>query len=80
MTDIKARYVGDSPEGVTLGVQLEDGDLYPFTVPHGGELPLEIDGRKVKKDYRDGLLSQEGVWTSVKRDTAARAAGKDGEK
>jgi hypothetical protein len=61
--------VGDSPEGVTLGVHLEDGDIYPLTVPHGGELPQEIDGRKVSKEYRDGLLAQDGNWTSVKRDT-----------
>jgi hypothetical protein len=86
MTDIKARYVGDSPEGVTLGVRLEDGDLYPFTVPHGGELPTEIDGRKVDTGYRDGLLAQEGTWTRVRRDakstttTADEPAGKDGEK
>jgi hypothetical protein len=73
MTDIKARFVGDSPEGVTLGVRLEDGDIYPLTVPQGGELPQEIDGRKVDKTYRDNLLSQEGVWTSVRRDTAKAA-------
>ena len=78
MTDIKARYVGDSPEGVTLGVRLDDGDIYPFTVPHGGELPQEIDGRKVSKEYRDGLLAQDGNWTRVKRDTKPSGA-KDGE-
>jgi hypothetical protein len=77
MTDIKARYVGPNPEGVSLGVRLEDGDLYPYTVPHGGELPQEIDGRKVDKAYRDGLLAQEGVWTSVRRDTKTAKAGEE---
>jgi hypothetical protein len=73
MSDIKARYVGDNPEGVTLGVILEDGDLYPYAVPHGGELPQEIDGRKVSTEYRNGLLAQEGVWTTVRRDTKPTA-------
>ena len=82
MSDIKARYVGPNPEGVTLGVVLDDGDLVPLTVPHGGELPQEIDGRKVSTTYRDGLLAQEDIWTSVRRETktTAKNAGKDGEK
>jgi hypothetical protein len=86
MTDIKARYVGDSPTGVTLGVRLEDGDIYPLTVPHGGELPTVIDGRKVSIPYRDGLLAQDANWTRVKRDTkpsgttSAKTDSKDGEK
>jgi hypothetical protein len=85
MTDIRARYVGDSPEGASLGVVLDDGDLVPFTVKQGGELPTEIDGRKVSTKYRDGLLAQEGNWTSVRRDTGsktttAKADAKDGEK
>jgi hypothetical protein len=77
MSDIKARYVGDQPEGQTLGVILEDGDIYPYTVPHGGELPQEIDGRKVSTKFRDGLLAQEGNWTTVRRDT--KPAAKAGE-
>lgn len=86
MSDIKARYVGPNPDGVTLGVHLEDGDIYPLTVPHGGELPQEIDGRKVSTAYRDGLLAQDGNWTRVRRDTKpsdttpAKPASKDGEK
>jgi hypothetical protein len=81
MADIKARYVGPSPDGVTLGVILDDGDLVPHTVPHGGELPQEIDGRKVSTAYRDGLLAQEDNWTRVRRETATTAkAEKDGEK
>jgi hypothetical protein len=82
MTDIKAKYVGPGPDGVTLGVVLDDGDLYPYHVKQGGELPQEIDGRKVSTSYRDGLLAQEDNWTKVRRDTStsAKPAGKDGEK
>jgi hypothetical protein len=84
MTDIKAKYVGPAPDGVTLGVVLDDGDLYPYHVKQGGELPQEIDGRKVSTSYRDGLLAQEDAWTKVRRDTStstsAKPAGKDGEK
>jgi hypothetical protein len=75
MTDIKARYVGPSPDGVSLGVHLDDGDLVPLHVPQGGELPQEIDGRKVSTTYRDGLLAQEDNWTRVRRETK-----KDGDK
>lgn len=86
MTDIKARYSGPDPDGVTLGVVLEDGDLVPYHVKHGGELPQEIDGRKVSTSYRDGLLAQEGNWTNARRETtpttttSAKNAGKDGDK
>jgi hypothetical protein len=82
MTEVKARYVGPAPDGVTLGVVLDDGDLYPYHVKQGGELPQEIDGRKVSTSYRDGLLAQEDNWTKVRRDTStsAKPAGKDGEK
>jgi hypothetical protein len=82
MTDIKARYTGPDADGVTLGVVLDDGDLYPYHVKQGGELPQEIDGRKVSTSYRDGLLAQEDNWTKVRRDTStsAKPAGKDGEK
>jgi hypothetical protein len=82
MTDIKARYTGPDADGVTLGVVLDDGDLYPYHVKQGGELPQEIDGRKVSTAYRDGLLAQEDNWTKVRRDTStsAKPAGKDGEK
>jgi hypothetical protein len=84
MSDIKARLTGGDPDGETLGVRLDDGDLYPYHVKQGGELPTEIDGRKVSKEFRDGLLAQEGKWTKVKRGpqttTTATDAGKDGEK
>jgi hypothetical protein len=89
MSEIKARYSGPATDGVTLGVVLDDGDIVPFHVKHGGELPQEIDGRKVSTEYRDGLLAQEDNWTKVRRQTAsttqttstpAKPAGKDGEK
>lgn len=80
MAEIRARYVGDSPDGVTVGARLEDGDLVPVTVKHGGELPQEVDGRKVTTEFRDGLLTQEGVWTSVRRDTKPATADKAGDK
>jgi hypothetical protein len=88
MSDIKARLTGGDPEGETLGVVLEDGDIHPFHVKQGGELPQEIDGRKVSKDYRDGLLAQEDKWSRVRRDTGntgtktttTAKAEKDGEK
>jgi hypothetical protein len=69
MSEIKARYVGPSPDGVTLGVVLEDGDIHPYHVPHGGELPKELGGRKVSKQYRDNLLTQD-TWTDVHRTPA----------
>ena len=81
MADIRARYVGPSPDGVTLGVRLDDGDLVPVTVPHGGELPQKVDGRKVSTAFRDGLLEQEDNWTSVRRETKTTAkAGGESEK
>jgi hypothetical protein len=83
MSQVKARYVGDQPDGVTLGVVLDDGDIRPYHVPHGGELPLEIDGRKVSTEFRNGLLKQD-TWTDVRRDTGKTTtpakAEKDGEK
>jgi hypothetical protein len=80
MTDVKARYVGPNPDGVTLGVVLDDGDLVPLTVAHGGELPQKIDGRKVSTAYRDGLLAQEDNWTAVRRDTKPAAKKAEEEK
>lgn len=82
MSDIKARYTGTNPEGRTLGVILEDGDIYPYHVKHGGELPQEIDGRKVDTKFRDGLLAQTDEWSRVKRDTTTKpaTAEKDGDK
>jgi hypothetical protein len=72
MSEIRARYTGGNPEGVTLGVILDDGDLVPHTVKHGGELPTELEGRKVSTAYRDGLLAQEDNWSRVRRDTGPK--------
>ena len=74
MSDIKARYTGPAPDGVTLGVVLDDGDIHPYHVKHGGELPTELDGRKVSKAYRDGLLEQTDNWSRVKREAPKAAA------
>ena len=77
---IKARYVGGNEDGVTLGVVLDDGDLVPLTVPHGGELPEKIDGRKVSTSFRDNLLTQDDNWTSVRRDNKPAAKAREEEK
>jgi len=65
MSEIKVRNDHPDPDGRTLGVVLEDGDIYPVTVPKAGHVPTEIDGRKVSKEFRDGLLEQDG-WTLVR--------------
>lgn len=80
MTEIKARYVGPDPEGASVGVVLDDGDIVHVHVPHGGELPVEVDGRKVSTQFRDGLLAQEDNWTRVRRDPPKKTDQKDGEK
>lgn len=75
MSDIKARYVG-SADGVTLTVPVATEGEPPrhLTVPHGGELPHEIDGHPVPASFRDSLLEQKDNWTQVKRSTAKPAA------
>ena len=83
MSDIKARYIGSS-EGVHLTVPVTtegepDRHLY---VPHGGELPLEIDGHTVPASFRKSLLQQADNWTEVRREpkkstTAAKADEKE---
>lgn len=92
MSEIKVRNDHPDQDGRTLGLVLEDGDIYPVTVPKSGHVPTEIDGRKVSKEFRDGLLDQDG-WTKVrptatKNDSAgeipadnanAPATGKDGD-
>jgi hypothetical protein len=75
---IKARYTGGSLTGVDLAIQFKDGDVVQVHVPHGGELPAEVGGRKVPADYRDGLLEQTDNWSEVKRDSSPTS--KDGEK
>lgn len=68
MSDIKARFVGH-PDGVNLAVHVgTEGEWRNIFVPHGGELPTEIDGLKVPVSFRDSLLEQKGEWTEVRRD------------
>jgi hypothetical protein len=75
---IKARYTGGSLTGVDLAIEFKDGDIVQVHVPHGGELPEEVQGRKVPAAYRDSLLEQTDNWSEVKRsDTSTK---KDGEK
>jgi hypothetical protein len=66
---IKARYVGH-PDGVDLTIEYMDGDRVHLHVPHGGELPTEVEGRKVPATFRDSLLEQEDNWTVVRREAA----------
>jgi hypothetical protein len=76
MSERRARFVGH-PDGAYLqGIPVgTDGDTRRLHVPHGGELPSEIDGLKVDPKYRDSLLEQESNWTLVNRATGADATG-----
>lgn len=82
MSDIKARYVGH-PDGIAgLDVPLANGETARITIPHGGELPSEIDGVAVPASFRDSLLEQDANWTRVKRQTDAKTPepAKEGDK
>jgi hypothetical protein len=89
MSDIKARFVGH-PDGVYLPLVPvgTEGEPRPLHIPHGGELPTEIDGHKVPASFRDSLLEQKDNWTLVNRATgddrrrreAATTAAKTAEK
>jgi hypothetical protein len=71
MSERRARYVG-SPDGVHLPQILVATDGEPprsLNVPHGGELPAEIDGHKIPAAFRDSLLEQKDNWTLVNRAT-----------
>lgn len=74
MSEKRARYVGPSQTGVDLTVPLPDGTSRALQVPHGGEVPMEIDGQKVPAAFRDALLEQADNWTEVKRATGPEAA------
>ena len=83
MSDIKARYVGPN-ESVHLSVPVSTEGEPPrqITIPHGGELPTEIDGHPVPASFRKSLLEQDANWTEVRRDskkttTAAKADEKE---
>jgi len=87
MSEKRARYVGH-PDGATIEIPIgTEGNTVIRHVPHGGEVPTEIDGQKVPAGYRDSLLEQKENWTEVKRATGdeatgtpkTAAAGKDGE-
>lgn len=69
MSDKRARYIG-SPDGAYLPVipvATEGEPPRALFIPHGGELPNEIDGHKVPASFRDSLLEQKDNWTEVRR-------------
>jgi hypothetical protein len=71
MSEIKARYVGH-PDGVFLNVPVGDeGVQAGVFVPHGGELPTEVDDLPVSASFRDSLLEQKDNWTKVSRKAKA---------
>jgi hypothetical protein len=78
MSEKRARFIGH-PDGAFLqGIPVgTDGDTRRLHVPHGGELPAEIDGLKVDPKYRDSLLEQEANWTLVNRATGDETKGKN---
>lgn len=75
MSDKRAKYVGH-PDGADLTITYKDGDVVALHVPHGSELPAEVNGRKVPAAFRDSLLQQEDNWTVVNRATGDEVAGK----
>lgn len=81
MSEKRARYTGH-PDGVELSVPVGNaGEFRNIHIPHGGELPTEIDGQKVPAQFRDSLLEQKDNWTDVKRATGDETKGskKDGD-
>lgn len=75
MSDKRARFVGH-PDGVDLSIPFNDGDTAHLHIAHGGELPSEVNGRRIPAAYRNSLLEQEANWTSVNRATGDEATGK----
>jgi hypothetical protein len=74
----KARFVGH-PDGIYLPaipVTTEGEPPRSLNIPHGGELPTEIDGHKVPASFRDSLLEQKDNWTEVKRDSGKTTTAK----
>jgi hypothetical protein len=60
MSERRARYVG-SPDGVYLPaipVTTEGEPPRSLQIPHGGELPSEIDGHKVPASFRTRCSSR----------------------
>lgn len=76
MSERRARFIGH-PDGAYLeGIPVGNaGDTRRLYVPHGGELPAEIDGLKVAVSYRDSLLEQEANWAVVNRATGDGTKG-----
>lgn len=69
MSDIRARFIGH-PDGTHLPaipVSTEGEPPRSLFIPHGGELPNEIDGHPVPASFRDSLLDQKDNWTRVRR-------------
>lgn len=82
MSEKRARFIGH-PDGVDLeAIPVgSDGEFRRRHIPHGGELPTEIDGLKVPAAYRDSLLEQKDNWTVVNRRAAkSRKSGKGKQK
>ena len=77
MSEKRARFIGH-PDGADLeGIPVgTDGETRRAHIPHGGELPTEIDGIKVPASYRDSLLEQSDNWTEVRRATGEETKGK----
>ena len=70
MSEKRLRFVGH-PDGVDLNeipVGTE-GEFRRAHVPHGGDLPMEIDGLKIPASYRDSLAEQKDNWTEYTRST-----------
>lgn len=76
MSEKRARYTGGSQTGVELAIQLANGETRNRHIPHGGEVPTEIDGIKVPAAFRDSLLEQTDNWSEVKRATGSEAVPK----
>jgi hypothetical protein len=68
MSEKRARYVGD-PDGCDITIPLANGETRNRHIPHGGEIPIEIDGARVPAAFRDSLLDQPSNWTLVNRAT-----------
>lgn len=70
----RAHYAGD-PDGCEITVPLANGETRNVHVPHGGEIPSQIEGHRVPVEFRDALLEQ-SCWTLVNRATGDDASGK----
>lgn len=84
MSERRAKLAGPAAPltGVDLSIPVAEGEFIHMHVEHGGELPAEVDGRKVPVSFRDGLLKQSDVWTEYNRATAddkKASTAKDGD-